>query len=231
MTTSRLQSVIDLFYPPSCACCRQILFPGETLICVSCRHDLPYYDNKDFIQSQAAQVFEGRVSIDKTGALFAYTKGGKLQKLMQQLKYKGRQEIGALLANWIAHDANFHPLLKPIQAVVPVPLHPKKLRIRGYNQLTRFGQTLSDVLGYEFVPQVLRRVWVGKTQTTKDRFERFNNTETQFELSACDALEEKHILLIDDVITTGATITACVHQLLRVKNAKVSVLSMAFTIP
>ncbi len=225
-----LKNLSLVFYPNSCVCCDTSLESSELIICVECRHDLPFFENADFKNNALTNIFKGRINIEKTGSFLEFHKHGKTKSLIHQLKYKGNQEIGSFLGKWWGSQLFESKILKDIDYIIPVPLHKKKLRKRGYNQLTTFGNTLALELQTKYLENVLIRSNSTKTQTYKNRFERFLNTETKFELTDIKILENKHILLIDDVITTGATIESCCKELLKTNNIKISVLSVAFTV-
>lgn len=226
----KLQSVFQLFFPSFCSCCENTLLFNETIICTDCRHDLPFFDNKNFVSNPIQDAFMGRISLKYAGALFEYRKKGKAQKLIHNLKYKDRQDIGVFLGNWLGTILTHTNTFSEIDCIIPVPLHPKKKRKRGYNQLTKFGKALSHHLQIDYVEGILLRTSKTETQTYKKRLERFRNTETKFELIDNLAFRKKHILLIDDVITTGATVESCYQELIKTPNITISVLAMAFTV-
>lgn len=221
--------LFNLFYPNNCVCCYQNLVDQEKIICINCRIDLPFVDNGDFESNPLTQILEGRVPIENGASFLYYHPFGKVKQLMHQLKYKNNQEVGTFLGNWFAHSLLESKNFNTIDYIIPVPLHQKKLRKRGYNQLTKFGESLSRVLQIPFLKDVLIRTNDTKTQTGKKRLERFANIDTKFSLSKAETINNKHLLLIDDVITTGATLEACSKELLKADNVKISMATIALT--
>lgn len=223
------QSTLDLFYPRTCACCSQPLLDQENLICLACQFDLPLVDNGNYKSNAVTKIFDGRVEIQYGASYLYYHDTGKARNLIHQLKYQSRQDIGILFAEGLGH-----PLIHfldgiPFDCIIPVPLHQRKLRKRGYNQLTKFGKRLSEMLQIPYVEDALYRVSFTKTQTKKRRTDRFQNTDSKFLLSAKHSLDHQHILLIDDVVTTGATLEACCQELQKAEGAQISILTMAVT--
>ncbi len=221
--------LFNLFYPNNCVCCHQNLLDQEKIICIDCRIDLPFVDNGDFKSNQLTQTLEGRVLIENGASFLYYHPTGKVKQLMHQLKYKNNQEVGTFLGNWFAYTLLESKKFNRIDYIIPVPLHQKKLRKRGYNQLTKLGESFSRVLQIPFLEDVLKRTSSNKTQTGKKRLERFTNIDTKFSLSKADIIHNKHLLLIDDVITTGATLEACSKELLKADNVKISMATIALT--
>lgn len=224
-----LKDLFHLFYPKLCVVCEDNLVANETTICTLCRHDLPLTNFTDYRENKVTQTFYGRILIEKAFSLLFYRKKGSTQKLIHDLKYKGNEEIGIFFGDWLGEILKENNEFKNIDYIIPVPLHPKKLKERGYNQVTKFGRTLSKHLEVEYLEDYLIRISSTKTQTFKARLERFNNIETKFLLTNPSFFDNKSILLIDDVITTGATLEACAKEFLKSKNCTVSILTMAYT--
>ena len=224
-----LKDLFYLFYPKLCAACEQNLVENETIICTLCRHDLPLISFQDFNKNKISDTFYGRVLIEKAFPLLFFRKTGITKKLIHDLKYKGNQEIGIFFGDWLGKILKDNQQFKNVDFIIPVPLHPKKLKERGYNQVTKFGKVLSKHLDILFLENYLVRISSTKTQTFKARFERFNNIDTKFLLKNPTFFNNKHVLLIDDVLTTGATLEACSKEFLKSKDCKISILTMAYT--
>lgn len=224
-----LKDLFHLFYPKLCVVCDENLIENENVICTLCRHDLPLTNFKDYTNNKITQAFFGRVLIEKGFALLFYRKKGSTLKLIHDLKYKGNEEIGAFFGNWLGEVLAENKEFATIDYIIPVPLHPKKLRERGYNQVSKFGEKLSFHLNIPFLEHKLVRISSTKTQTFKARFERFNNIDTKFLLKNPKDFNKKHVLIIDDVLTTGATLEACALEFSKSENCKISILTMAYT--
>jgi len=224
-----LKDLFNLFYPKLCANCNQQLTKNENAICTFCRHDLPLTNFTNYSKNKITKTFYGRIDIQKANALLFFRKTGITKKLIHELKYKGNEEVGVFFGNWLGEVLKENKEFLDIDTIIPVPLHPKKRRLRGYNQVTKFGERISYYIEKPLVENVLLRTSTSKTQTFKARFERFNNNDTKFQLNNSDVFKNKHILLIDDVITTGATLEACAKELLKTEGIKISILTMAYT--
>ncbi len=159
--------------------------------------------------------------------MFHFVKGGRAQRLLHQLKYGGKPQIGVQLGEWFGRDLRLSPWFSEVQAIVPVPLHPRKERMRGYNQSDAFARGLSMAMGAPWYKQGLKRRIFTETQTKKGRLERFGNVEEVFEAGEPAQLAGKHILLVDDVTTTGATLEACAIPLLTLNGVKLSMATIA----
>lgn len=219
--------LINLFFPKVCYACLHLLNDNEDTICTSCRHDLPvtnyHFDGYDRI----AKVLYGRAKIEQGTALFRFEKKSIVQRLIHGLKYKEYEQIGVFLGNWLGAELETLETYRTIDMVIPVPLHKNKLKVRGYNQVTKFGQQIASALNIHFREDLLIKTTDTKSQTQKNRFSRWTNNTELFVLTDRQAIENKHILLVDDIITTGATIEACVFVLNQATNIKISIATMA----
>jgi len=218
------QDLFHLFYPNLCVNCDRNLFSSEKILCGHCKNDLPILQNNDNI----TELFYGRINVEQVVSFLSYHKNNSTQKLIHTLKYKGREDIGEFLGDWFVREFNLLSRFSDIDVILPVPLHNKKLKARGYNQLTLFGQKISKELNIEFCSTKFLKVSATKTQTFKNRFDRFSNN-SNFKLSDPSYFKNKHILLIDDVITTGATLISCCEELLKVEGVKISIATLALT--
>lgn len=225
---SIFKKFINLFYPNICAICELPLIRNEAIACTLCRHDLPVIYAKDSRKNTLLEKFYGRIPIEEANTLLSFTKEGITKKLIHELKYKGNEQIGDFLGDWLGALILENKHFSKIDCIVPVPLHSKRLKERGYNQLTRFGQRLSFHLQKPLKENLLIKISATKTQTFKQRFERFENVDSQFSIINTKVFENQHVLLIDDVITTGATLEACCTQLLKTKKIRISILTLSF---
>lgn len=221
------ESIINLFFPKVCSGCSSFLVVNENVICTVCRHDIPLTNHHLNPQNDAFKKFYGRIPVIHTSALFYFHKKGIVQELIHKLKYRGHEEIGTILGEWYAEDLKNIDLLQSVDEIIPVPLHRRKLKERGYNQVTAFGEALSSSLNLVYNDSLLIRNVYSKTQSKKNLLGRTEGIETVFDVSFTEKDHHKHFLLIDDVITTGATLEACSHALLKIPGAKISVICMA----
>lgn len=224
-----LQQFFNIFYPNSCVMCCNSLLKNEQFLCTFCNHNLPVIELKDYEKNEISSLFYGRIPIKKAVAFLYFRKGNTTQKLIHELKYKNNQAIGSFIGNWFGYELKKQEVFNNLDYIIPVPLHPKKEKQRGYNQVTSFGKSLSKSLEIEYIESVLCRVSSAKTQTLKSRFERFSNLSTKFLLTDTQIFENKHVLLIDDVVTTGATLEACCNELLKTKNITISIATIALS--
>jgi len=194
---------------------------------MDCRHDLPitnfHFDNNDSVQ----KALYGRAKIENGTALFRFEKKGNVQRLIHNLKYKDHEHIGFVLGNWLGGELKTLESYKNIDVVIPVPLHKNKLRKRGYNQVALFGQQVAKALNADYLDDVLVKVTNTKSQVNKKRLARWTNSDELFTLKNMEAIDNKHILVVDDIITTGATLEACISILNQAKNIKISIATMA----
>jgi len=222
-----VKNLLNLFFPKVCYACRNLLVDQETYICTDCRHNLPvtnyHFNNDDTVK----KVLFGRVKLENATALLQFQKKGMVQQLLHGLKYKGYENIGVFLGKWLGEELKTIEAYGKIDAVVPVPLHIRKLRKRGYNQVEKFGLEIAKALDVEYIDTVLIKTTSTKTQVFKERIARWNNNNEVFSITNQSTIVNKHILLVDDIITTGATIEVCSNELLKADNVKISVATMA----
>jgi ComF family protein len=178
-------------------------------------------------ENDAFKKFYGRIPVEHVSALVYFHKKGIVQELIHSLKYRGQEAIGTVLGEWYAEELKSSQLLQTVDAIIPVPLHPKKLRERGYNQVTEFGNALAKKLEIPVNNSILYRQVYSKTQSQKNRLGRTEGIDTIFDVSFDEKDHNKHFLLIDDVITTGATLEVCAKALLKIPGTKISIVCMA----
>lgn len=225
--TKTLEGVLALIYPKLCLACEEKTPTKDNIICASCEFRLSKTDYHLSKENEFTLRFWGRVNIENGTALYHFVKGGKVQQLIHHLKYRGKSQVGIKLGDYYGKILKAIPDYQKIDAIVPVPLHPKKLHQRGYNQSDLIAKGLSNAMGIPWIKDGLKRISMTDTQTEKTRLERFENVSKVFVLDNSTAVAGKHVLLVDDVMTTGATLEACTNKLLSLNNTKVSLLTLA----
>jgi ComF family protein len=223
-----IRDFISLFYPNVCAACSTSLHKHEQNICDKCYINLPRSNFHSDQKNPVNRLFHGRVDILMAGSYYLFTKAGSVQKILHQLKYRGNTEVGITLGRWYGEDLRSSEQFASADLVIPVPLHAKRLKKRGYNQSACFAQGLSESMRIEMKENVLIRKDETKTQTQKSRYDRWQNVENKFEVKEPEGIYNKHVLLVDDVVTTGATLEACAQELKKVQGVKVSIATIAY---
>ena len=218
-----LKDFISLIFPKICVSCGKSLFKNEHSICTYCAYHLPKTNYHLDNENPVAKIFWGRANIFSAAAFYNFNKGGQVQHLIHQLKYKGRPEVGVAVGKLYGYELMQSDYFNTVTTIIPVPLHPKKQKKRGYNQSDCFAEGLSKSMNVEADFKTLYRESDSETQTKKSRFNRWQNVETIFQLRDLTTLQGKHVLLVDDVITTGATFEACAQTLLQVPDIKISI--------
>lgn len=221
---------ISLVFPRTCEACGNTLHKHEQYICNYCLVHLPRTDFHLHLENPVARLFWGRVRLRYATAMLYFHKGNRVQQLIHKLKYKGRQEIGVHLGRMYGQQLRQSPAFSTAEVVIPVPLHPAKQRKRGYNQSEAFARGLAQAMDIRLDTRSLIRKTATTTQTRKSRFLRWENVKEVFEVHPSESLSGKHILLVDDVITTGATLEACAQELLQCEQATVSIATIACAI-
>ena len=225
---SYLADFVSLLFPELCAACRASLMANEQLVCADCLYNLPFTNFHLQPDNIVARQFWGKINLEAAYALFYFTKGGKVQNLMHQFKYKGVKQIGNLLGNIAGGQLTENEIFKTVDIIIPVPLHKKRIRERGYNQSACFADGLAQKLNAFAEVDNLVRIMATETQTHKSRFARFENMQEVFAVKNPERLVNKHILLVDDIVTTGSTLEACGTQLLKIEGLKLSVATIAY---
>lgn len=222
-----MKNVLNLFFPKVCLSCHNQLEDNELYICTLCRHELPLTNFDNIEENEVTKILYGRVPLHYASSLLWFSKKGIVQRLLHNLKYKGHEEISGFLGKWLGEELSNHTGFKTIDVVIPVPLHVKRLRERGYNQVHKFGKEIAYALDCDFNTSVLQKTKATKTQVFKDRLRRLNTDDSIFTVTEYGSLKGKHILLVDDIITTGATIETCANALLKIEDVTLSVATMA----
>ena len=223
-----LNDLAELFFPEICITCKSRLITQENYLCMKCWHDLPvtmFHTNHD---NKVAQLFWGRVMIENAASWFSYKKGSNYQQLIYFIKYKGIKELGLEAGRRYGFDLAENPAFCHIDLVIPVPLHPKKQKQRGYNQSEWIASGIGISLQKPVITGNLYRKIHSVTQTRKNRYERWQNVEGIFDVRQPNVFIGKHLLLVDDVVTTGSTLEACAFTLLKLPGTKVSIVTLAF---
>jgi ComF family protein len=222
-----LNYLTELLYPRLCVVCGDRLIEQEQWICLNCLHHIPRTNFHLTPDNPVARIFYGRVQIEQATSFFYFSKGSHYQTLLHNLKYKGMKELGAEIGKHFGIDLMQSPGFSSVDVICPVPLHPSKERKRGYNQSWWIASGIAKQMNKELDAENLKRVTATETQTRKSRFERWQNVEGIFELSNPETFHGKHILLVDDVVTTGSTLEACAAAIHSATHANVSIATLA----
>lgn len=224
---SLFTDLLNLVYPNLCLICGESLVRGEEMICLSCLHNIPKTNYHLEVDNTVEKRFWGKVPIHRGTSFFFFYKGSPFQKLLHELKYRGNKEIGFVAGKYAAIDLLESEDFRNIDVIIPVPLHPKKFHKRGYNQSEWIAKGLAKILEKPVDTTHLIRIKENTTQTKKSVFERYTNTANIFSLTDLTVFRHKHVLLVDDVLTTGSTLEACMQTLLETDYIKISVFTLA----
>ncbi len=225
--TQFIQNFVALLYPNRCEACGNSLQQQEKTLCLSCLYNLPLTNYWKEEENNLEKTFWGRVKLEHACALFFFGKGSHYRRLLHKLKYKNKTTIGVELGRRFGIELKTAPLYQTVDLIIPLPLHPKRQRERGYNQSEQIALGIAGSTAWKIDTRSVVRKEFTKTQTRKNRLERWENVADVFAVEYPENLRNKHILLVDDVITTGATIEACAQQLLKIEGCRVSVAALA----
>jgi len=221
---------ISLLFPRLCYGCGDHLLRNESLICTDCFVRIPRTGYHTQPENPVAQLFWGRCLIEKAAAFSYYNKGSRIRRLIHNLKYKSIQELGPEMGKIYGRSLKDSGFTDDIDLIIPVPLHKSKKRVRGFNQSELICEGLSEATGIPVDLISLARVSVSETQTRRSRYDRWTNVEGIFKVTDHERIIGRHILLVDDVITTGSTIESCTNELLKTEGVRVSVVALAYAV-
>ena len=219
---------ISLFFPKECGACSAVLSTKERDICLSCIYELPKTNFHLSSNNPIQQIFNGRVDVNVASSFYYFQQDSKVQALIHQIKYEGNKSLAFTIGNIYADEIKSTTGFSAIDIVIPVPLHKTRYKKRGFNQSEWFAKGMSDKLIATANTTSLLRLSKSETQTKKSRYQRWENVANVFSVLGAEKLENKHVLLVDDVVTTGATLEACVAVLQQVKNIKISIATIAY---
>jgi ComF family protein len=222
-----ISDLIDLIFPRHCAVCGEVLSRQERDICLNCLCTLPKIEPQHKLEIE--QAFWGKVEIERATSYMYYRKGSPYNALMHRLKYNNAPEVGTRLAEMAAKELLESGFFDGITRIVPLPLSKKKLRKRGYNQSEYIARGLSEVTGIPIDTKVMKRDIANETQTHKNRDERWENVKDIFSVNCNTLSDTDHVLIVDDILTTGATLCSCANTLRSKCNCKISIFTLAYT--
>jgi len=218
---------ISVFFPDLCAVCADSLIKGEEVICLKCLSDLPVTGYQNYPDNPVAKIFWGRVDVEFASSFCYFEKGNKIQALLHKLKYKDERDIGVYLGKIYGDVLLQVCALSGVDMILPVPLHSRRLKLRGYNQSEEIAKGMAKALNKDLELNNLFRIDDTGSQTRKNRYTRWENVRYAFGIKEPSRLEDKHILIVDDVVTTGATLEACCSVLSGIGGVKISIATIA----
>jgi ComF family protein len=219
-------SLFHLFFPHNCVGCGNDVIDADQFICLQCINDLPHTNFAMHANNPVEKKFWGRIAVTSAMSEFYFSKASIIQNLIHEFKYNGNKNVGNYLGNIIGKSL-LNSNRFPIDAVIPLPLFEKKEKMRGYNQAEILCNGIAEITNVPLIKNNVSRIFHTETQTKKGRLERWKNVEQTFCVRDPEILEGKHVLLVDDVITTGSTLEACGSEILKVNNVQLSIATLA----
>ena len=221
------EDLLNIIFPKICCICDRILAKNEEIICFHCRSQLPKTNFTDIKENELVKRFYDKLKIDFGISYLHFYKSGITQKLLHQFKYNNYPEIGELIGTWLGHELLKNKNIGNVDIIIPVPLHPRKEKKRGYNQSLLFAQGISEITKIPIQQKTLKRKHYNESQTHKTKEQRWKSVEHAFWVTDKKMVENKNVLLIDDVITTGATLEACGNQILKCGALSIGIATIA----
>ncbi|MGB5980752.1 MAG: phosphoribosyltransferase family protein [Nonlabens sp.] len=223
--------LVQLFYPEVCLGCRTSLYEGEKLLCLTCFSQLPVAYKVLEADDKVKDLFYGRANIEHASSLLFYEKIGMVKQLIHHLKYDGHEEVSSYLGKQMANAMYSDPAFQKLTHVVPVPVHKKRLKKRGYNQVNGFGMEIASKFEAKFMPDLLIKTRNTINQAKLGQVKRSDESSSPYELNLnLELPENSHILIVDDVITTGTTLSMCIKELQKIKGTTIYVATMAISV-
>lgn len=219
---------IGLFFPRVCEGCGNVLLKNESTICTKCITSLPKTNFHEYQDNPVMENFQGKVNVASATSFLYYVKASRVQHMIHNFKYHNKLEVGRMLGRMFASDLAESPYFKGVEIIIPVPLHWTKMKTRGFNQSEIIAGAMIEPLSARIETEVLFRPFATETQTKKSRIQRVENVSGKFELKNAEKIAGKHVLLLDDVITTGSTMESCAELLNRQEGVKLSIASLGF---
>ena len=228
-TSTCFKNIVHLLYPEICAACGSDLLSGNNMICSECLNNIPYTGFYLHRENPVEKIFRGRLPVITASAHTYFTKDSVVQNILHSLKYGGKKEIGINMGRMIGRALKLCEWNKDLSGLIPLPLHTNRQKKRGYNQAEMICNGIGLEMNLPVLSDVIERRKNTATQTRKSRAERWNNIESKFALKNDPGMMNKHVLLVDDVITTGATLEACGSELLKIPGLRLSIAAFAYT--
>lgn len=219
-----------LFFPHNCVGCGSDVVEQDQMLCGTCFFQLPETNFFNYPNNSVEKVFAGRIKLEAAGSAYYFTKHSILQNLVFELKYRGNKEVGLLLGELTARQMSDSKRFEEIDIIIPLPLNKQKEKKRGYNQAAMIAEGMTKILHKPVMIDAVARNVFTETQTHKDRVSRWKTMQDVFEVSKPEVLKGKHVLLTDDVVTTGATLEACGQAILNTPETRLSIATVAYTI-
>ncbi|PXV62812.1 ComF family protein [Dysgonomonas alginatilytica] len=230
MVKTILNHFFELFFPRLCVCCGERLVNSEKFICLNCLYKLPKTNHLANPDNKLEVFFAGRFPFVRIASFAYFVKGGSIQKIIHEIKYKNNSRLAIYIGEICGKEIAKSNYFDDVDFIVPIPLHRNRLKSRGYNQAMMLANGISSKINIPVNAENLIRIIDNPSQTKNSRFERWKNTEGIFGIKDKNQFKDKHILLIDDVVTTGSTLEACAKLIVSCPEARISIFTVGFAV-